>query len=589
MPDEGSATAAGAGVPLDVTDGPWPATTAALIRLAAAARPPRPEDAPEDAGSDHAPADSVERLWAQVEVAAAARHGGEPGVPALVPAALQAAARLWLRDGGDTGPDRDRLAARLDALPGNGRPRVSLAPGGPLVVEGRPAIVDHLGRPLELGDPTVLCRCGGSAVKPLCDAACARDGFDDGKDPDRVPDRRDTYPGVQVTVLDNRGICQHSGRCTDRLPGVFHAGGEPFVTPSGGRMDEIVRAVRDCPSGALGYAVDGIEAREQADWGGTRAPSIEVTQDGPYRLVGGVEVVSAEGAAVPRAEGASPEHCALCRCGHSQNKPFCSGMHWYVEFRDPVADPDHVPSVFEWAGGLPALLRMTRIFYERHVPADDLLGPLFASMSPDHPQRVAAWLAEVFGGPAVYSDGYGGYHRMLSMHVGRRLTEQQRARWVELLTRSAGDAGLPNDAEFRSAFGSYLEWGTRLAFENSQTDARPPQNMPMPRWDWHTSAGPPGSRVSALPADAAASPPDPAPDLPAEGEPLRFDPHVRSLFRAGDRRSMSFAFDLWSHDDVRAHAPAILERLRNGSMPCDGAWPAERIGLFARWIEEGAQ
>ena len=57
-------------------------------------------------------------------------------------------------------------------------------------------------------------------------------------------------------VLDNRGLCQHSGLCTDRLASVFHLGREPFVSPSGGRMDEIIRAVRDCPSGALSYALD---------------------------------------------------------------------------------------------------------------------------------------------------------------------------------------------------------------------------------------------------------------------------------------------------------------------------------------------
>jgi CDGSH-type Zn-finger protein/truncated hemoglobin YjbI len=470
---------------------------------------------------------------------------------------------------------------------------VTVVPGGPLAVEGRLTITDHLGRKLDLndlGDPAALCRCGRSATKPACDQTCTREGFDDAKDPDRVPDRREAYVGQQVTVLDNRGICQHSGRCTDRLPGVFHADGERFVTPSGGRMDEIVRAVRDCPSGALGYAIDGIEAREQADWGGARPPSIEVTLDGPYRLVGGVEVVTPDATPVPRVEGASLEHCALCRCGHSQNKPFCSGMHWYVEFHDPVPDPEHVPSVFEWAGGLPALLRMTRVFYERHVPADELLSPLFASMSADHPERVAAWLAEVFGGPAAYSDAYGGYHRMLSMHIGRRLTEQQRTRWVELLTRSAREAGLPNDAEFRSVFGAYIEWGSRLAFENSQTDARPPANMPMPSWNWNTSAGPPGGRVSALPpAGGAVATADPEPVLPGPGEPVLFDPHVRSMFRSGDRRSMSFAFDLWSHDVVSEHAVAILQRLQNGTMPCDGAWPSDRIAAFAKWIDEGKQ
>src|SRR5260221_6936750 len=84
-------------------------------------------------------------------------------------------------------------------------------------------------------------------------------------------------------------------------------------------------------------------------------------------------------------------------------------MHWYVQFTDPVPDPDREPTIFEWAGGLPALTRMTRMFYEKYVPADPLLAPLFADMSPDHPQRVAKWLAEVFCGPKLYSTEYGGY------------------------------------------------------------------------------------------------------------------------------------------------------------------------------------
>ena len=111
-------------------------------------------------------------------------------------------------------------------------------------------------------------------------------------------------------------------------------------------MDEIVRAVRDCPSGALSLAFDGDEARDLADWHASREAAIEVTQDGPYRVTGGIGLTDATGADVPRAAGSSREHYALCRCGHSQNKPFCSGMHWYVEFRDPErgrgADPVRV-------------------------------------------------------------------------------------------------------------------------------------------------------------------------------------------------------------------------------------------------------
>jgi hypothetical protein len=62
---------------------------------------------------------------------------------------------------------------------------------------------------------------------------------------------------------------------------------------------------------------------------------------------------------------------------------------------------------------------------------------------------------------------------------------------------------------------------------------------------------------------------------------------VKPLFREVDRQSMRFAFDLWSHEDVRQHADAILDRLRAGTMPCDGAWPAARLDVFERWVESG--
>jgi len=429
-----------------------------------------------------------------------------------------------------------------------------------------------------------LCRCGESGIKPTCDGACHRIGFTTGKDPNRVADRRDSYVGQSVTVLDNRGTCQHSGLCTDRLASVFHLGEEPFVTPSGGRLDEIVRAVRDCPSGALSFALDTVEAREQVDYADQREAAIEVSKDGPYRITGSMALVDGAGGDVVRNAGASREHYALCRCGHSQNKPFCSGMHWYVNFADPVRDPAATPSIFEWCGGLPALTRMTRLFYEKYVPAAPMLAPIFANMSADHPQRVAKWLGEVFGGPACYSDEYGGYPRMISQHAGKCLTEEWRARWVALMIQSAQEAGLPSDAEFRSAFCSYLEWGSRLAVENSQTTSRPPGHMPMPSWNWATAAGPPGGRISAL----APVEEDEAPVvLPAADEPVRFEKHIKPLFRTRDRQSMTFAFDLWSYDDVRTHAEAILTRLSNGSMPCDGAWPAEKVDVFRRWMDTG--
>jgi hypothetical protein len=68
---------------------------------------------------------------------------------------------------------------------------------------------------------------------------------------------------------------------------------------------------------------------------------------------------------------------------------------------------------------------------------------------------------------------------------------------------------------------------------------------------------------------------------------VSFGSDIKPLFREKDRNSMRGAFDLWSYSDVQAHADAIAERLKNGSMPCDGAWPPERVDVFERWVEQG--
>ena len=62
---------------------------------------------------------------------------------------------------------------------------------------------------------------------------------------------------------------------------------------------------------------------------------------------------------------------------------------------------------------------------------------------------------------------------------------------------------------------------------------------------------------------------------------------IRPLFRESDRESMDFAFDLWNYHDVSAHAEDILERLTEGTMPCDGEWPEEQVARFRRWVEAG--
>lgn len=210
------------------------------------------------------------------------------------------------------------------------KPRIACLANGPyyLLEGGGPVEVSYLRRANGDACATVrgvaLCRCGGSANKPFCDGTHGTNGFTDRKLSDEAQNRRATYAGKRITVHDNRALCAHAGVCTDRLATVFRMGGEPWIDPDGAGADEIIETVRSCPSGALSYSVEGVEHRDQA-----RTPAVTVTDDGPYAITGGVELLG-----VPFGDGASTEHYTLCRCGASKNKPFCDGSHWDAGFRD---------------------------------------------------------------------------------------------------------------------------------------------------------------------------------------------------------------------------------------------------------------
>lgn len=237
------------------------------------AAPAQEPAAPQPAASS-APAlgDPLEaRLWELAKTAARLRvrlAGGDGGGPPELAEACAALQDLALRLASPG--EREQRLTELWELQAGLPTMIQTAQNGPYLVTNLPRLMSHLGLESRPAPQLALCRCGQSAVKPLCDGSHAGSGFTGAKDPKRVADRRDTYRGQQVTVLDNRGICQHAGYCTDRLATVFRAGQEPFVAPSGGRMDEIIRAVRDCPSGALSYAFGGTEARRPAGmWTGT--------------------------------------------------------------------------------------------------------------------------------------------------------------------------------------------------------------------------------------------------------------------------------------------------------------------------------
>ncbi|MEV6398244.1 group II truncated hemoglobin [Streptomyces sp. NPDC051907] len=150
-----------------------------------------------------------------------------------------------------------------------------------------------------------------------------------------------------------------------------------------------------------------------------------------------------------------------------------------------MTGPDGRPeTLYEAVGGADALQRLSDSFYEA-VLADELLAPVFADFTPTHIEHVAVWLAEVFGGPARFTEELGGHQALLRAHLGLAITEEQRVRWVELMT-AAVDKELPDDELLRKRVVEYFEWGTKIARQVSAdpvgTDLGTPG--PTPRWGW---------------------------------------------------------------------------------------------------------
>lgn len=178
---------------------------------------------------------------------------------------------------------------------------------------------------IPIRDSALLCRCGASERKPFCDGSHVSVGFSSAKKWKAGAGSVIDHVGAAVTIHDNRALCAHVEYCTHDLPDVFDRSKRPWVNPDGATPEAIIALCRRCPSGALSCTVDGVLYRNYDE----RPPVVIATSDGPYFLQGGVEVTDE-----PFSEGYSTEHCALCRCGESRNKPLCDGKHWDVGFFD---------------------------------------------------------------------------------------------------------------------------------------------------------------------------------------------------------------------------------------------------------------
>jgi hemoglobin len=106
-----------------------------------------------------------------------------------------------------------------------------------------------------------------------------------------------------------------------------------------------------------------------------------------------------------------------------------------------------------------------------NVLADPLLQPLFGEGQAKHVEHLTWFTAESFGGPDRFSEELG-FRHLIDVHRGLHITEEQRQRFVDLYADALDAAGLPTDEEFRTAVLEHVEFGTRVARQNSNATTR---------------------------------------------------------------------------------------------------------------------
>jgi CDGSH-type Zn-finger protein len=197
----------------------------------------------------------------------------------------------------------------------------ALARGRIVETEFGEPVAWEVGPDIMHGESYRLCRCGRSETKPFCDDSHL-EGFDGTEVASREPTdtRRKRFEGGGVVLTDDISLCSHAGFCRDRFTSVWEMTDEAADPAIRERLEHMVSL---CPSGRLAYEdPPNAEAVEPAF-----EPSIVVEENGPYWVRGGVPVTAADGRTWE-----VRNRITLCRCGHSQNKPFCDGSHKDVGF-----------------------------------------------------------------------------------------------------------------------------------------------------------------------------------------------------------------------------------------------------------------
>jgi hemoglobin len=144
------------------------------------------------------------------------------------------------------------------------------------------------------------------------------------------------------------------------------------------------------------------------------------------------------------------------------------------------------PTLYEYAGGEQAFLRLAEAHHARCLADPELNHPFsHDDLNPEHVSRLAAYWAEVMGGPPRFTAECTDQSALLRMHAGNGDMSDLGRRFVECFLAAADDAGLPPDQEFRVTLRAYMEWAVADVLAYSPENAVVPADLPIPRWSWN--------------------------------------------------------------------------------------------------------
>lgn len=143
------------------------------------------------------------------------------------------------------------------------------------------------------------------------------------------------------------------------------------------------------------------------------------------------------------------------------------------------------PTLYEFAGGEQAFLALAAAHHARCLSDPELNHPFsHPGQHPRHVERLAAYWAEVMGGPAGYSRECGSQSALVHMHAGNGDMSDLGRRFVDCFVHAADDAGLPADPAFRAALRAYMEWAVGEVALSHPHDMDVPPDLRVPRWSW---------------------------------------------------------------------------------------------------------